>query len=203
MTTTEQTTTIGILLFDDAEELDAIGPWEVFTMTAQARPGLRVVSISADGGMVRCAKGLHVQPDHGFADAPKLDVLLVPGGQGTRREVENEAILAWIREAAAQCRWVTSVCTGSLLLTEAGPAAGRRVTTHWGFVEALRGRGKAAEVLDGPRYVRDGNVVTAAGVSAGIDMALWLVGQLYDPATARGVQRHMQYDPAPPYAAEV
>ncbi len=95
-----------------------------------------------------------------------------------------------------------SVCTGSLLLVAAGPAKGKRVTTHWNFVETLRGRNEAT-VLAGPRYVRDGNLVTAAGVSAGIDMALWLVGQLYDPVFARKVQHQMEYNPAPPYSAEV
>jgi transcriptional regulator GlxA family with amidase domain len=94
------------------------------------------------------------------------------------------------------------VCTGSLLLHEAGPARGKRVTTHWSYIEPLRERGDI-EVLDGPRYVRDGNLVTSAGVSAGIDMALWLVGQLFDIERARAVQRMMQYDPAPPYAADV
>ena len=97
---------------------------------------------------------------------------------------------------------MTSVCTGSLLLHEAGFAKGRRVTTHWGFVETLRRRGDVT-VLDDVRYVRDGNVVTAAGVSAGIDMALWLVGQLRTPELARKVQRYIQYDPAPPYTADV
>jgi transcriptional regulator GlxA family with amidase domain len=95
------------------------------------------------------------------------------------------------------------VCTGALLLTAAGPARRKRVTTHWGFVEQLRARGEASEVLERVRYVRDGNVVTAAGVSAGIDMALWLAGQIHSPALARSVQRAMEYDPAPPYAAEV
>jgi transcriptional regulator GlxA family with amidase domain len=97
---------------------------------------------------------------------------------------------------------VTSVCTGSLLLQGAGLAAGKRITTHWAFVETLRQRG-GATVLDDVRYVRDGNLVTSAGVSAGIDMALWLVGQLYDVTHARNVQRVMQYDPAPPYTADV
>ncbi len=152
---------------------------------------------------MRCAKGMKVLPHKALDAAPALDVLVVPGGRGTRREVGNEALLAWIARAATECRWVTSVCTGALLLAAAGPACGRRVTTHWGFVEALRTRGEVAEVLENIRYVRDGNVVTAAGVSAGIDMALWLIGQLHSPALARAVQRAMEYDPAPPYAAEV
>ena len=133
----------------------------------------------------------------------KLDIILIPGGQGTRRAVRNEKLLAWIAEASADCTWITSVCTGALLLAAAGPAKGRKVTTHWGFVEQLRARGEVAQVLEKVRYVRDGNVVAAAGVSAGIDMALWLVGQIHSPGFARKVQRVMEYDPAPPYAAAV
>ena len=144
---------------------------------------------------------MRVIADHSFADAPKADVLLVPGGQGTRREVDNAAMLAWIAAQAAGAVWVTSVCTGALLLTAAGPAKGKTVTTHWGFVAQLRQRGEAKEVRADMRYVRDGNVVTAAGVSAGIDMALWLTGQIWSPDVARATQKGMEYDPAPPYQA--
>jgi transcriptional regulator GlxA family with amidase domain len=194
--------TTGILLFDDAEELDFVGPFEVFTMAAMGKPGDRVVTIAERAEPVRGAKGLRVIPDHGFADAPPLDVLIVPGGQGTRREVSNPMLVEWIRKAAEPCTWVTSVCTGALLLHEAGIARGRRVTTHWGFVETLRQRGDV-EVLDNVRFVRDGRLVTSAGVSAGIDMALWLVGQIHGVDHARTTQRLMEYDPAPPYTAEV
>ena len=103
---------------------------------------------------------------------------------------------------SAGCEWTTSVCTGSLLLVAAGPAKGKRVTSHWSFIDAMKKRGDS-EVLEAVRYVRDGNVVTSAGVSAGIDMALWLTGQMYEPAFARQVQRYMEYDQAPPYTAEV
>jgi transcriptional regulator GlxA family with amidase domain len=116
---------------------------------------------------------------------------------------ENRSLLEWLAKAGARCRWVTSVCTGSLLLHASGLAAGRRITTHWAFVATLRERAPDATVLDHVRYVRDGNLVTAAGVSAGIDMALWLVGQLWDVERARRTQRAMQYDPAPPYTADV
>ena len=201
--------TIGILIFDDAEELDFVGPYEVFTMInevfehgGKARPH-EVLLIAERDGPVRCAKGMIVTPHATTGNCPKLDVLLIPGGQGTRREVKNETLLSWIAAIAGSCRWITSVCTGALLLTAAGPAKGRRVTTHWAFVEQLRARGEASEVLEHVRYVRDGNVVTAAGVSAGIDMALWLAGQIHSPALARNVQRAMEYDPSPPYAAEV
>jgi transcriptional regulator GlxA family with amidase domain len=195
--------TIGILLFDDVEELDFVGPWEVFSATAQHLfPDDRVVTIAQESRPIRCAKGLHVLPDFAFTTAPPLDVVLVPGGQGTRREVSNPTLIGWLRDVGERCRWVTSVCTGALLLHEAGFAKGRRVTTHWAFVETLRQRGDVT-VLEGRRYVRDGNVVTAAGVSAGIDMALWLVGQIYGIDVARKVQRGIEYEPAPPYAAEV
>jgi transcriptional regulator GlxA family with amidase domain len=192
--------TTGVLLFDDAEELDFTGPWEVFTMARME--GDRVVTIAERDQPIRAAKGLRVLPDHTLADAPPIDVLVVPGGEGTRREVENPAVLDWIKSAAANCTWVTSVCTGSYVLHAAGLVADRQVTTHWGFVDQLREQGNVT-VLENVRYVRDGNVVTAAGVSAGIDMSLWVVGQLYGIPHARVVQRLMEYDPAPPYAAEV
>ncbi len=194
--------TTGILIFDDAEELDFVGPWEVLTAAAALLKAGRVVTIAESPGPVRCAKGLRVLPDHTFGDAPRLDVVVVPGGMGTRREVSNPVLIEWLRKTGQACRWVTSVCTGSLLLHEAGFARGKRVTTHWAFVKALQERGDVT-VLDGPRFVRDGNVVTSAGISAGIDMALWLVGQLESPEIARQVQRFIQYDPAPPYTAEV
>jgi transcriptional regulator GlxA family with amidase domain len=197
--------TIGILIFPDAEELDFVGPWEVFTMSAMARnkgvlPKGEVVLISESGEPVRAAKGMAFLPDCSIETAPKLDVLLIPGGMGTRVEVENKILIDWIAKVSADCTWVTSVCTGAVLLAEAGPAAGKRVTTHWGFVEELRAHGKVAEVVENIRYVRDGNVITAAGVSAGIDMALWLIGEIWGQDHARTTQHYMEYYPSPPYA---
>ena len=201
------TKTVGIVIFDDAEELDFVGPYEVFTMSntmleraGDDSDGLDVRLIAPTGDIVTCAKGMQVVPHRTFADAPPLDVLLVPGGIGTRRLLDDAGLLTWIDQAAKPCEWVTSVCTGSLLLAAAGPARGKRVTTHWLALDELRQRGDAGEVVENQRYVRDGNLVTAAGVSAGIDMALWLVGQLYSPEHARLTQRGMEYDPAPPYA---
>jgi transcriptional regulator GlxA family with amidase domain len=200
---------LGILIFDDAEELDFVGPWEVFTMANEVAIREKIetpfdpIMIAQSAVPVRCRKGMIVMPHATTTDCGKLDIILVPGGQGTRREASNAALLEWIAKTAAGCQWVTSVCTGALLLAAAGPAKGKRVTTHWGFVEQLRARGEVAEVLENVRYVRDGNVVTAAGVSAGIDMALWLVGQIRTPDFARNVQRAMEYDPAPPYSAEI
>jgi transcriptional regulator GlxA family with amidase domain len=196
-------TTVGIVVFDDAEELDWVGPWEVFKMARLGQQELRAVLIAERAEPVRCAGGMRVIPDHSFADAPPLDVLLVPGGQGTRVEMKNPVLLEWLAAAAEGCRWVTSVCTGSALLHAAGLAKGKRITTHWAYLEELRANAPDATVLERVRYVRDGNLVTAAGVSAGIDMSLWLVGQMYGVDHARTVQRAMEYDPAPPYSAEV
>lgn len=200
-------TTIGILLFDDAEELDVVGPWEVFTASSmlleqQRQPADTVVTVSAAPGIVRCAKGLRMLADHEVDDHPPLEVLVVPGGQGTRREVDNVDLMAWLAAVGSTARWVTSVCTGALLLWGSGLARGRRVATHHAFERELAARGDVTVVSDA-RWVRDGKVVTSQGVSAGIDMALWLVGQLHDPAHARRTQRYLQYDPAPPYAADV
>ena len=198
------TRSIGILIFDAVEELDFVGPWEVFTMANEVaprfdrEPPFAVTLIAERKDPVRCAKALRVLPDAATDEIAALDILLVPGGQGTRREVGNAALLAWIAKIAESAEWVTSVCTGALLLTAAGPAKGKVVTTHWAFVETLRARGEAAEVVDGRRYVADGKVVTAAGVSAGIDMALWLVAELCGADFARAVKRAMQYEPVPP-----
>jgi transcriptional regulator GlxA family with amidase domain len=195
-------TTYGLLIFDGAEELDFAGPWEVFTVSAMLRDhGDTAVLIAQRPGAVRCAKGMQVLPDCILNDHPPLDVLLVPGGMGTRREVSNPALTGWITKVSAGAAWVTSVCTGALLLHEAGPARGRRVATHHAFEDTLPARGDVTVVRDA-RYVVDGNLVTSAGVSAGIDMALWLTGRIHGRDHARAVRRYIQYEPAPPYLAD-
>ncbi|HSZ45955.1 MAG TPA: DJ-1/PfpI family protein [Streptosporangiaceae bacterium] len=195
-------TTYGLLIFDGAEELDFAGPFEVFGMSAQLRDqGDRVLLIAEKPGEIRGSKGMRVLADHAFDDHPPLDVLLVPGGMGTRREVANPVLIDWIAATAPAVAWTTSVCTGALLLHEAGPARGRRVATHHGFEDALAERGDITVVRDA-RYVVDGNLVTSQGVSAGIDMALWLAGRLHGREHSRAVRRAMQYEPAPPYLAD-
>lgn len=194
--------TIGLLCFEGLEELDLVGPWEVLASVTALQPDLQVLTVAQRSETIRCAKGLRLIPNATLDVVPALDVVVVPGGQGTRREVDNPVLIDWLRKVAPGCQWVTSVCTGALLLCEAGLARGRRVTTHWGFIEPLRERYPDTEVLENRRYVRDGNLVTAAGVSAGIDMALWLTGQIWDVETARKVQHYIEYDPAPPYAAD-
>ncbi|MCB1028786.1 MAG: DJ-1/PfpI family protein [Microthrixaceae bacterium] len=200
-------TTYGFLLFDDAEELDFVGPWEVITASSMllelnGSDADTAVMIAETDQPVRCAKGMVVVPHHTIDDHPPLDVIVVPGGQGTRTAITNEALMAWLASAGRTATWVTSVCTGSLLLVGSGLAANRRVATHWGFEDALEERGDCTVVRDA-RWVRDGNVVTSQGVSAGIDMALWLIGEIHDPGHARNVQHYIAYDPAPPYQAEV
>jgi transcriptional regulator GlxA family with amidase domain len=193
-------TTYGLVVFDGVEELDFVGPWEVFTASSMLRDGAdTAVTIAERPGPVRCSKGLRVLADHSFGDHSPLDVLLVPGGQGTRREVSNPILIDWIRRTDAT--WITSVCTGALLLHEAGHARGRSVATHHAFEDTLQARGDVTVVRDA-RYVVDGNLVTSQGVSAGIDMALWLVGRLHGREHARSVRRYIQYEPAPPYLAD-
>ena len=191
-------TTIGIVIFDDVEELDFVGPWEVFTTAAKVAEQGEVKLIAQRGDPVRCAKGMRVLPDHTFADAPPLDVVLVPGGQGTRREATNPVLLEWLRAASERATWITSVCTGALLLYEAGLARGKRVTTHWAHVEELRAKNTPI-TLTPQRYVDEGSIMTASGVSAGIDMSLYMIGKLWSPGLARKVQKGIEYFPEPPY----
>ncbi|GAB2698893.1 DJ-1/PfpI family protein [Kitasatospora kifunensis] len=198
-------TTYGLLLFEGAEELDFAGPWEVFTVSAKLRAenqyADQAVLIAERPGPVRCNKGMRVLPDHTFEDHPPLDLLLVPGGNGTRSEVSNPVLIDWIRKTSAQAAWTTSVCTGALLLHEAGPARGRRVATHHAFEDELQARGDVTVVRDA-RYVIDGQLATSQGVSAGIDLALWLIGRLHGRDHARAVRNYIQYEPAPPYLAD-
>jgi transcriptional regulator GlxA family with amidase domain len=193
-------TVIGIALFDGAEELDWAGPWEVLAAWAQQWPDdvVRVLTVSREAGEVTCAKGLRVIPDETWESAPPLDVLVYPGGRGTRRELRDGAVLDWVRGLAAGGTVVASVCTGSLVLAAAGLLDGKPATTHWQSLELLPTLGNEIEVRRADRFVDNGNVITAAGVSAGIDMALHLVARLRSPERAREVRRYIQYDPEPP-----
>lgn len=193
---------VGIVVFEDVEELDFVGPLEVLGMSAKLGGGEKLQVIAERAEPVRGAKGMRVVPDATFDEVQALDVIVVPGGMGTRAQAENPALLEFLKRVAPGAAWVTSVCTGSLLLHVAGLTEGHKVATHWSFIAALRGKG-ADVVAENVRFVRSGKLLTSAGVSAGIDMTLWLVGQLHSPEFARNVQRAMQYDPAPPYTAEV
>ncbi|MBV1886845.1 MAG: DJ-1/PfpI family protein [Parvibaculaceae bacterium] len=200
---------IGILIFNGVEELDFVGPFEVFSMSnevfgyeGKTAPD-QITLISQNGQPIVGAKGMKFTPDASIDDIGALDVLLIPGGQGTRTEMHNKPLLEWVEKMAAQATWVTSVCTGALLYAAIGLTKGKKVTTHWGALDLLAKVDDNATVLSNRRYVRDGNLVTSAGVSAGIDMALWLTGQRYTPDHARNTQHAMEYNPAPPYSADV
>jgi len=191
---------VGVALFEGAEELDWAGPWEVLAAWAEQWPddGARVLTIAREEGPVTCAKGLRVLPEETWETAPPLDVLVYPGGRGTRRELADAAVLDWIRGLAGRGTLMTSVCTGSLVFAAAGLLDGRPATTHWGSLETLPTLGSEIEVRSDDRYVDTGDVITAAGVSAGIDMALHLVERLHSTERAKEVRRYIQYDPDPP-----
>jgi transcriptional regulator GlxA family with amidase domain len=194
--------TVGILLFDAVEVLDFAGPYEVFSRT-RLTPGIesrrsldsapfRVFTVAARPDPVTATGGLRVLPDYDTSTAPAIDILVVPGGFGTRAVLQDDGMLAWIRQTAAGARRVTSVCTGSLLLARAGLLAGRRATTHWGALELLAGLDPSIRVEAEPRVVDDG-IVTSAGVSAGIDMALAVVEAMHGRAVADETARYMDY----------
>lgn len=193
------TRTIGIVLYKDFEDLDAIGPKEALTMMAKGSMGeWDVVLISEDGEPVTSFLGTRYIVDHSFATSPKLDVLLLPGGFGTRPEMDNEKMIDFIRTQGQNAEWVTSVCTGAMLLHRAGFLEGKRATTHWGAIGELENLGGDTTIVRDERWVHDGNVITSAGVSAGIDMSLYLISLLRDPAAAMRVQQMMEYYPKPP-----
>ena len=191
---------IRILLFTDVEELDAIGPWEVLSYWTRSFPedGYAVSCLPASGGLVRCAKGLVVRADHSYADAPPFEVLVYPGGQGTRAQLHDDAQLDWVRSRRTEVALMTSVCTGSLVYAAAGLLRGRPATTHWRSLDLLADLDPTIDVRANERFVDDGDVITSAGISAGIDMALHLVKRLAGVERAREVRRGIQYDPAPP-----
>jgi transcriptional regulator GlxA family with amidase domain len=191
---------IAFVLFPDFEELDFVGPYEVFAMAAKYIDTDWHVYSVAETSIVRAFHGLRVSADHTFEDAPKPDLICVPGGFGTRPGMDHEPLISYIARTGSEAQYVTSVCTGAMLLHRAGFLEGKRATTHWGAKKELRDLGGDTEVVDEGRWVHDGNVITAAGVSAGIDMALYVVGMLKTPEDARKVQSFMEYQPAPPYA---
>ena len=184
---------IAIPIFDRVTALDAIGPYEVLSRL----PGALVRFVAHAPGPQRTdTQRLALVADEAFAAVPHPDIVVVPGGPGTRAMLSNGPLLDWIRGAHATSRFTTSVCTGSLLLGAAGVLTGLEATTHWRALDRLAEFG-ARPVSR--RVVEQGKVITAAGVSAGIDMALWLLGQLYDIDHARATQRVIQYDPQPPF----
>jgi transcriptional regulator GlxA family with amidase domain len=190
---------VAIALFEDAEELDWAGPWEVLAAWAHLWPldGVEVFTVAETLDPVRCAKGLLVLPDRIWEGLGEIDVLVYPGGRGTRPQLGRERVRERNRTLHAAGTLMTSVCTGALVFADAGLLDGRPATTHWGSLELLATLGERIDVRPDERFVDDGDIVTAAGVSAGIDMALHLVARLHSRERAAEVRRAIQYDPQP------
>ena len=197
-----ETLNVGILLFDNVEVLDFAGPFEVFSRT-RLQPGVEarrseegapfeVFTVARTRDPITATGGLTVVPRHGFADAPRIDLLVVPGGFGTRRLLNDEETLDWIRRTAAAARQVTSVCTGSLLLAKAGLLQGRRATTHWASLDLLGSLDAGVTVERASRVVDDG-VITSAGVASGMDMAFYIVETLCGREVADETARYIEY----------
>jgi transcriptional regulator GlxA family with amidase domain len=185
---------VGILIFPKVEELDFVGPWEILGMWSMHAGGPTERFIVAQSAMpVTCAKGMTVIPSVSFEHCPALDILIVPGGEGTRHEVANEALISFISSQARHCKAVLSVCTGSLLLHRAGLLSGKHATTHWNSLERLRTLGDVTVVEE--RFVRDGHVWTSAGVSAGTDMMLAFVADIAGDEAAATTQAAAEYFP--------
>jgi transcriptional regulator GlxA family with amidase domain len=197
-----ETLSVGIFIFDGVEVLDFAGPFEVFSRTrlvpgAESRRSeesapFRVFTVAASAEPVRATGDLRVLPHFDFASAPRIDLLVIPGGYGTRPLIENAPVLDWIRRSAATARHVTSVCTGSLLLARAGLLSGRRATTHWAALDLLAGLDPTVTVDREARVVTDG-IVSSAGVAAGIDMAFSMVETICGRAVADETARYIEY----------
>ena len=183
---------IGFLLFPQVQQLDLTGPYDVLA----SLPDVKVHLIWKDLMPITASTGLMLKPTVTFDDCPALDVICIPGGSGVGPLMEDEQTLAFIKAQAANARYVTSVCTGALVLGAAGLLKGKRATTHWAYHELLAPLGAIA-VND--RVVRDGNLLTGGGITAGIDFALTLAAELYSDAAAQLVQLQIEYAPAPPF----
>jgi transcriptional regulator GlxA family with amidase domain len=193
--TTHATRNLAILIFDDVEVLDFCGPFEVFSVAAPLAdpPAFRVYTVAETKRPVLARNGLSVNPHYTLADAPPAQMLLVPGGFGTRREMHNEALIDWIRERAQSAEFVLSVCTGALLLAKAGLLDGLEATTHQVGLDLLRQVAPNTTIHADRRYVDNGRVICSAGIAAGIDMSLHVVERLCGAEIAAKTARHMEY----------
>lgn len=191
---------VGVMIFEDAELLDFAGPFEAFVAATdeQGERLFNVFTVAERPDELHARAGMRITPDHTFADAPQIDILVVPGGYGTRREIDNPVAIDWIRSIAGGTDITTSVCTGSFLLAKAGLMDGGRATTHWGSIERMRETFPGLTVLENIRWVDEGAVVSSAGVSAGIDMSLHVIERLHGAETAARTARFMEYDYWPP-----
>ncbi|MFH0788897.1 MAG: DJ-1/PfpI family protein [Pseudomonadota bacterium] len=185
----------GFLVFPDLEELDLVGPWEMIRFWSKIAQGPEnCLMVAEKPGPVICNKGMSINPQVIFPECPPLDYLLVPGGQGTRLEVDNEILIKFVADQAKNCRAVLSVCTGAFILHRAGLLSGLRATTHWASLDRLRALGDVQVVEE--RLVRSGRIWTSSGVSAGIDMALAFIADQASEESAGQVQLAAEYYPS-------
>jgi transcriptional regulator GlxA family with amidase domain len=191
---------VGIVLFEEVEVLDFCGPFEVFSVTRRNEEKRReepspfeVVLVAQSAGAVTTTGGMKVLPHFTFANCPRLDIVVAPGGVGFLKEMKNPVMLEWLRARAAEVETLTSVCTGSILLGSAGLLEGLHATTHWRWLEMMRDSFPATTVEYDRHFVIDGRVFTSAGISAGIDMTLKVVAHYCGENTARATARHMEY----------
>ncbi len=183
------------LIFPGLEELDLVGPWEMVSLWSRLAQGPeRCFMVAEKPEPVICAKGMSINPHITFSECPTLDYLLVPGGEGTRKEVDNNILVNFVGAQAKNCQAVLSVCTGAFILHRAGLLSGRRATTHWASLPRLRELGDVVVIED--RIVRDGNIWTSAGVSAGIDLALAFIESIAGEKTAGKIQFGAEYYPS-------
>ncbi|PRY82721.1 DJ-1/PfpI family protein [Alkalibacterium olivapovliticus] len=191
------TYTVGILLFDDVEVLDFAGPYEVLSVTEDENTDklFNVVTISEKGQLIRARNGLKVEPDYHFDNHPELDIVVVPGGYGAREvESKNPVVVEWVKQQNDRVQKMTSVCTGSFILGEAGLLDGKSATTHWTALDRMEKAFPNVTVKRDVKFVDQGHLITSAGISAGIEMALHLVAVLYGKETAANTAKHMEYD---------
>ena len=184
-----------IVIFDDVEVLDFCGPFEVFTVTG-GREGLSpfvVLTVAETRQTITARGGLRVKPEHSFEDCPKADIVVVPGGMGTRREMNNPRMLNWLQEISKKTELMLSVCSGALLLAKAGLLEGLTATTHHGALDELRAISPGIKVDDTKRFIDNSRVIVAAGISAGIDMSLHVVARLLGHEQAAETARYMEY----------
>jgi transcriptional regulator GlxA family with amidase domain len=186
---------LAILLFPDVELLDFAGPFEVFSVANRWTdpPAFNVFTVAESAGPIQAKNGLAVLPHHSLDNAPAPHIVLVPGGVGTRQEMNNPVVINWIKDSAEAAELVLSVCTGALLLAKAGLLDGLEATTHHGSIELLRELAPQTTVFDDRRFVDNGKLITSAGISAGMDMSLHVVAKLLGDETARKTARQMEY----------
>ena len=190
----DQTRNLAILLFHDAEVLDFCGPFEVFSVANHQTDFEPFnVFLVAEPRPVQACNGLSVNPDYGLEDCPPIDILLVPGGIGTRTELQRDPIIGWIKQRASDAQLILSVCTGSLLLAKADLLDGLEATTHHSAIDLLKQMAPRATIRDDLRFVDNGKTITSAGIAAGIDMSLHVVQRLLGPDVAVATARQMEY----------